>query len=245
VWFSLGENHEKAFCSGVHHCEAAPTVSGIDPVFLSYDKAAAELSSSPVVIARERRSHEDRKPMVNYLELPVGEKSPEVINAVIEIPAEGINKYEYDKTLHVFRLDRNLYSPVHYPGDYGFIPSTLSEDGDPLDVLVLVDAPSFPGCVMQVRPIGLLEMLDQGVPDEKVLAVGKNNPRYADVWNYSEIYPHMLKEMTHFFAIYKDLEGKRVEVKGWHDAAYARTKVVEAANRFKDNKTAPELGGNR
>ena len=99
--------------------------------------------------------------MVNYLELPVGEKCPEVIHAVIEIPAEGINKYEYDKTLHVFRLDRNLYSPVHYPGDYGFIPSTLSEDGDPLDVLVLVDAPSFPGCVMQVRPIGLLEMLDR------------------------------------------------------------------------------------
>ena len=75
--------------------------------------------------------------MVNYLELPVGERSPEVINAVIEIPLEGINKYEYDKKLHVFRLDRNLYSPVHYPGDYGFIPSTLSEDGDPLDVLVL------------------------------------------------------------------------------------------------------------
>jgi inorganic pyrophosphatase len=183
--------------------------------------------------------------MVNYLELPVGEKSPEVIHAVIEIPAEGINKYEYDKTLHVFRLDRNLYSPVHYPGDYGFIPSTLSEDGDPLDVLVLVDAPSFPGCVMQVRPIGLLEMLDQGVPDEKVLAVGKNNPRYADVWNYSEIYPHMLKEMTHFFAIYKDLEGKRVEVKGWRDAAYARTKVVESVNRFKENKVSSELGGNR
>ena len=184
--------------------------------------------------------------MVNYLELPVGEKCPEVIHAVIEIPAEGINKYEYDKTLHVFRLDRNLYSPVHYPGDYGFIPSTLSEDGDPLDVLVLVDAPSFPGCVMQVRPIGLLEMLDQGVPDEKVLAVGKNNPRYADVWNYSEIYPHMLKEMTHFFAIYKDLEGKRVEVKGWHDAAFARTKVVEAVNRYKDNKkVSSEVGGNR
>jgi inorganic pyrophosphatase len=83
--------------------------------------------------------------MVNYLELPVGDRSPEVINAVIEIPLEGINKYEYDKKLHVFRLDRNLYSPVHYPGDYGFIPSTLSEDGDPLDVLVLVDAGSFPG----------------------------------------------------------------------------------------------------
>jgi inorganic pyrophosphatase len=180
--------------------------------------------------------------MVNYLELPVGDKSPEVINAVIEIPAEGINKYEYDKTLHVFRLDRNLYSPVHYPGDYGFIPSTLSEDGDPLDVLVLVDAPSFVGCVTQVRPIGLLEMLDQGVPDEKVLAVGKNNPRYADVWNYSEIYPHLLKEMTHFFAIYKDLEGKRVEVKGWRDASYARNKVVEAVNRFKDKPTDKKKG---
>ena len=176
--------------------------------------------------------------MVNYLELPVGEKTPEVVNAVIEIPAEGINKYEYDKQLHVFRLDRNLYSPVHYPGDYGFIPSTLSDDGDPLDVLVLVDAPSFPGCVMQVRPIGLLEMLDQGVLDEKVLAVGKNNPRYNDVWNYSEIYPHMLKEITHFFSIYKDLEGKRVEIHGWHDAAYARDQVIKATKNFDENKAA-------
>ena len=103
----------------------------------------------------------------------------------------------------------------------------------------------FLGCVQSVRPIGMLEMMDQGLADEKILCVGKNNPRYTDVWNYSEIYPHMLKEMTHFFAIYKDLEGKRVEVKGWHDAAYARNKVVEAVNRFKDNKTAAEVGGNR
>src|ERR1700740_907332 len=109
--------------------------------------------------------------MTKYLELPVGEKAPETFNVVIEIPAEGINKYEYDKKLHVFRLDRNLYSPVHYPGDYGFLPETLSHDGDPLDVLVLVDAPSFPGCVMEVRPIGVLDMLDQGIHDEKLLAV--------------------------------------------------------------------------
>jgi inorganic pyrophosphatase len=170
--------------------------------------------------------------MPNYLELPVGAESPEVINAVIEIPLEGINKYEYDKELHVFRLDRNLYSPVHYPGDYGFIPSTLGDDGDPLDALVLVDAPSFPGCVMEVRPIGLLEMTDQGKGDEKVLCVGKGNPRYKDVWNFSEIYPHILKEITHFFSIYKDLEGKRVEVSGWRDAAFARAKVVEAQQRF-------------
>src|SRR6201998_674170 len=181
--------------------------------------------------------------MTDYLKLPIGDDSPDSVNAAIEIPGDSVKKYEYDKKLNVFRLDRNLYSPVHYPGDYGFIPSTLSEDGDPLDVLVLVDAPSFVGCVTQVRPIGLLEMLDQGVPDEKVLAVGKNNPRYADVWNCSEIYPHMLKEITHFFAIYKDLEGKRVEVKGWRDAAYARTKVLESVNRFKDNREPAKKAG--
>ena len=178
--------------------------------------------------------------MPNYLELPTGSNSPEVINAVIEIPYEGSNKYEYDKELHLFRLDRNLYSPVHYPGDYGFIPSTLAADGDPLDVLVLVDAPSFPGCVMEVRPIGILEMLDQGLADEKVLCVGKNNPRYKDVWNFSEIYPHMLREITHFFAIYKDLEGKRVEIKGWRDASFARTKVLEAQQSFIEDKANPK-----
>jgi inorganic pyrophosphatase len=173
------------------------------------------------------------KTMTNYLELPIGENCPEACNVVIEIPKGGINKYEYDKQLHVFRLDRNLHSPVHYPGDYGFLPSTLAEDGDPQDVLVLVAEPSFPGCIQTVRPIGMMEMLDQGIPDEKILCVGKNNPRYKDVWNYSEIYPHMLKEITHFFSIYKDLEGKRVEVKGWHDAAYARKKISEAVERFK------------
>ena len=170
--------------------------------------------------------------MVNYLELPVGERAPEVFRAVIEIPKGGTQKFEYDKQLHVFKLDRNLHSPVHYPGDYGFIPSTLSDDGDPLDVLVLVPSPSFPGCVQEVRPIGLLEMLDQGMLDEKVLAVGKNNPRFTNIWNYTDIYPHLLKEITHFFSIYKDLEGKRVEMKGWHDAAYARDRVMHAAKQF-------------
>jgi inorganic pyrophosphatase len=174
--------------------------------------------------------------LTNYLELPIGATCPEVIEAVIEIPLSSTNKYEYDKTLGVFRLDRNLYSPVHYPGDYGFIPCTLADDGDPLDVLVLVDEPSFPGCVMEVRPVGVLDMLDQGVPDEKILAVGRGNPRYKDVWNYSEIYPHMLREITHFFAIYKDLEGKRVEIKGWRDASAARAKVVECHSNFNEAK---------
>jgi inorganic pyrophosphatase len=174
--------------------------------------------------------------MTNYLTLPIGDRVPESVNAVVEIPFEGINKYEYDKNLNVFRLDRNLYSPVHYPGDYGFLPSTLSLDGDPLDVLVLVDAPSFPGCVMEVRPIGVLNMLDQGKPDEKVLAVAKNNPRYKDVWNYSEIYPHMLLEITHFFSIYKDLEGKRVEIKDWQDASHARDAILQSHRRFVESE---------
>ena len=174
--------------------------------------------------------------MTNYLTLPIGSKSPELVNAVIEIPLEGISKYEYDKELHVFRLDRNLFSPVHYPGDYGFIPSTLGDDGDPLDVLVLVDTPSFPGCIQEVRPIGVLDMVDQGQGDEKILAVGEGNPRYNDVNEYSDIYPHILKEITHFFSIYKDLEGKRVEVHGWHDAAYARDRVMQAAKNFTENK---------
>ena len=170
--------------------------------------------------------------MPNYLELPVGEKSPEIVNCIVEIPHEGITKYEYDKKLHVFRLDRNLYSPVHYPGDYGFIPSTLGDDGDPLDVLVLVDTPSFPGCLMEVRPIGCLEMIDQGEGDEKILCVGADNPRYKDVANYSQIYPHILKEITHFFSIYKDLENKSVEVRGWRDAAYARALILRGQAAF-------------
>ena len=173
--------------------------------------------------------------MTNYLTLPIGAKAPEVVNAVIEIPQEGISKYEYDKDLHVFKLDRNLYSPVHYPGDYGFIPSTLGDDGDPLDVLVLVDSPSFPGCLQEVRPIGMLDMIDQGKGDEKILCVGANNPRYTDVWNYSGVYPHMLKEIKHFFTIYKDLEGKRVEVRGWRDAEVARATVLKAQQNFIDN----------
>ncbi len=171
-------------------------------------------------------------------DLPAGANVPECITAVIEIPSGSRNKYELDKASGMLKLDRVLFSAVHYPGDYGFIPRTLHEDGDPLDVLVLVDAPSFPGCLMEVRPIGMLEMSDQGLPDEKILAVGNDNPRYKDVWNFSEIYPHMLKEITHFFSIYKDLEGKRVEVKGWRDASVARNTVIASQKRFAEGKAA-------
>ena len=170
--------------------------------------------------------------MINYLSLPTGNGAPAEVNAVIEIPRGDTNKYEYDKELHVFRLDRNLYSPVHYPGDYGFIPSTLSGDGDPLDVLVLVDAASFTGCVMTVRPIGALLMSDQGSEDEKLLAVGLNNPIYKNLNDYSELYPHLLLEIEHFFSVYKELEAKRTRIKGWEDAMSARRIVTESQERY-------------
>lgn len=170
--------------------------------------------------------------MTNYLSLPIGDAAPDEINAVIEIPRGQTNKYEYDKKLNVFRLDRNLYSPVHYPGDYGFIPSTLSNDGDPLDVLVLVDAPSFTGCLMAVRPIGMLKMVDQGKEDEKILAVGTNNPVMQDVHDYARLYPHLLREIEHFFSIYKELEAKSTKVLGWLDAAEARRVIVESRDRY-------------
>jgi inorganic pyrophosphatase len=171
--------------------------------------------------------------MPNYLALPTGDAAPAEVNAVIEIPRGDTNKYEYDKQLNVFRLDRNLYSPVHYPGDYGFIPSTLSDDGDPLDVLVLVDAPSFTGCVMTIRPIGVLKMVDQESEDEKILGVGLNNPIYKQVNDYSALYPHLLREIEHFFTVYKELEAKTTRITGWEDAAAARRIVVESQERYR------------
>lgn len=170
--------------------------------------------------------------MDNYLQLPIGPRSPDLVNAVIEIPEGSVNKYEYDKKLHVFRLDRRLFSPVHYPGDYGFIPSTLAADGDPLDVLVLASDPTFTGCLVEVRPIGVLQMTDQGKMDEKVLAVLESNPRHANMQNYTDVYPHLLKEIAHFFSIYKDLEGKRTKMIGWGECAKAHEIINDSHQRY-------------
>ncbi|HKW75714.1 MAG TPA: inorganic diphosphatase [Terriglobales bacterium] len=170
--------------------------------------------------------------MPDYVRLPIGTEAPRLVNAVIEIPRDSVNKYEYDKELHVFRLDRTLFSPVHYPGDYGFIPRTLGLDGDPLDVLVLVEAPSFPGCLMEVRPIGVLRMIDQGRSDEKILAVAQSDPLYREVKEYSEVFTHTLREIEHFFAIYKSLEGKKTEISGWAGSEAAHTIISEGRQRF-------------
>jgi len=174
--------------------------------------------------------------MLDYARLPVGDNAPNRVNAVIEIPMGSIHKYEYDEQLHVFRLDRTLYSPVHYPGDYGFVPSTLGLDGDPLDVLVLVDAPSFPGCVIEVRPIGLLRMIDQGTHDAKILTVVENDPVYREINDCGQVFPHLLRQIEHFFSIYKDLEGKKTEIAGWSGADAAKKIIVEGQQRLAANE---------
>jgi inorganic pyrophosphatase len=174
--------------------------------------------------------------MTDYLEIPIGPYAPDVVTAVVEIPQACVNKYEYDKKLHIFRLDRNLHSPIHYPGDYGFIPRTLAEDGDPLDILILGDAPTFPGCVYLARPIGLFEMLDQGVRDEKVLAYATGNSRFSTIENYTEVLSHILLEVEHFFATYKDLEDKKTQVLGWKDRQAAHEVIqLSHARYMKEN----------
>ncbi len=170
--------------------------------------------------------------MPDYTKLPIGDHAPQRVNAVIEIPMESVNKYEYDEKLQVFRLDRTLHSPVHYPGDYGFIPSTRGHDGDPLDVLVLVNAPSFPGCVIEVRPIGVLRMVDQGQKDEKILAVAESDPVYREINDAGQLFPHLLRQIEHFFSIYKSLEGKKTELAGWEGADAARRIIVDGQRRF-------------
>jgi inorganic pyrophosphatase len=142
---------------------------------------------------------------------------PGLINILIEIPAGSQNKYEFDKDLNAFSLDRVLYSSVHYPCDYGFVPNTLADDGDPLDGLVLMDCPTFPGCVIAARPIGMLEMIDGGDRDEKILCVPDKDPRYSQVKSLQDIAQHRLDEIAEFFRTYKNLEKKATEILGWQN----------------------------
>ena len=138
-----------------------------------------------------------------------------LVNVLIEIPAGSKNKYEYDKDMQCFALDRVLFSSVQYPYDYGFIPNTLADDGDPLDGMVLMDQPTFPGCVITARPIGMLEMIDGGDRDEKLLCVPDSDPRYKTITSLENISAHRLDEIAEFFRSYKNLEKKETEILGW------------------------------
>lgn len=172
---------------------------------------------------------------MSYHKIPLGEKSPEIINAVVEIPKGSNNKFEYDEDMDEIRLDRVLHSPLFYPLDYGFIPETRSEDGDHLDVLVAVSAPLFTGCVLTVRPIGLIDMEDEAGQDWKIVAVAVHDPHMTDINSVDDLGAHRKREIQHFFEEYKKLEDKWTKVKGWHDKETAYRIIREGKERF-DNE---------
>jgi inorganic pyrophosphatase len=159
---------------------------------------------------------------------------------LIEIPRGSRNKYEYDFALKRMRFDRMLFSSMMYPADYGFIPETLALDGDPLDVLVLINEPTFPGCVIEVKPIGVFHMADDKGPDEKIICVPVSDPIWNNLNDLSDMNPHLVKEITHFFQVYKDLENKKVDVEGWGDVNEARGIIRECVARFEAIADKPE-----
>jgi len=155
-----------------------------------------------------------------------------LVNVIVEIPKGSQNKYEYDKKNKVFKLDRVLFSPMHYPGDYGFIPQTHAKDNDPLDALVLLSFPTYPGMLIEAVPVGVLKMKDSGKDDDKILCVAKSEVRLK-AKDIKDIDKHVLDEIAHFFAVYKQLEGKKVRIYGWQNNAAARKIIKEAMLRYK------------
>jgi inorganic pyrophosphatase len=167
----------------------------------------------------------------------IGQDPPWDLNVIIEIPLGGDPvKYEVDKESGAVFVDRFLHTAMHYPANYGFVPHTLSEDGDPLDVLVVGQVPVVPGCVVRSRPIGVLNMEDEAGPDEKIIAVpvDKLHPYYTNVRSYTDLPEILIEQIGHFFAHYKDLErGKWASIIDWGDAEQAVQKVEEAIARAK------------
>jgi inorganic pyrophosphatase len=174
--------------------------------------------------------------------IPTGMNPPNDINVVIEVPVGGEPiKYEMDKASGTLFVDRFLYTPMRYPGNYGFVPHTLSADGDPIDVLVCNTRAIVPGAVINCRPVGVLVMEDDGGGDEKIIAVpaSKLTKRYDKVKNFGDLPEITVEQIQHFFQHYKDLEpGKWVKIHHWGDADEARRLIVEAVERF---KAAPKL----
>ncbi|MCR2044657.1 inorganic diphosphatase [Anaerosalibacter massiliensis] len=157
-----------------------------------------------------------------------------IVEAFIEIPKGSSNKYEYDLERKVFVLDRALFSPMYYPADYGFVPYTLAEDGDPLDIMVIMSNPTFPGCLIESRVIGMFLMEDEKGKDEKIISVPVSDPRYEDIQTIENMGAHLKKEFEHFFSEYKQLEGKEVHVKGWAGVEEALKAIETSKENFKN-----------
>lgn len=164
--------------------------------------------------------------------------TPESINVIIEIPKGSVNKYEIDKETGLIALDRVSHTTQHFPVDYGFVPQTLWEDGDALDVIVLTTAPLFPGCLVRVRPVAVMNMIDSGDADAKIIAVPVDDPRWKHVGDLKDVNPHTLKEIEHFYKTYKDLQGKIVKIEGIDDKAAAIKAFERGIEMYKAAKKA-------
>lgn len=167
--------------------------------------------------------------------LASGPQIPDIVYCIVEIPKGSRNKYEYSKRTGVIKLDRVLYSPLHYPSDYGLIPQTYYEDEDPLDIMVMINEPTYPGCVIEARPIGMFRMLDRGLLDDKVLAVPATDPIFDDYHDLKDVPKHFLNEVAHFFQTYKQLEGAEVISRGWVGADVAKQQILHAISLYKEH----------
>jgi inorganic pyrophosphatase len=162
------------------------------------------------------------------------------VQVIVEIPQGSRNKYEMDHARGVIRLDRMLFTSTAYPLDYGFIPDTLAEDGDPLDALVILEEPTFPGCLVLARPVGVFWMADEHGPDAKILTVPGRDPRYAAVRDLADVSAFLIAEVGHFFDVYKELEpGKGTDVRGWQDRAAAERAIADASARARSPAGSP------
>jgi inorganic pyrophosphatase len=170
----------------------------------------------------------------HWRDLPTGPDVPDVVWALVEIPKGSRNKYEYSKDLGTYQLDRVLHSPMQYPGEYGFIPQTMYDDGDPMDIIVLMNESTFAGCAIAARPVALMRMMDDGEKDDKILAVPAEDPAFDHIQEKDDVPPHTLKEIAHFFETYKDLEeGKDVDVNGWEGREKALQAVEHSVDLYK------------
>ncbi len=163
----------------------------------------------------------------------VGKDAPEEVNVVIEIPKNSTLKYELDKETGLMKLDRVLYSAVHYPGDYGFIPQTYWDDDDPLDIIMLSSFPVYPMTIAKVRPIGAIQMVDSEENDAKIIAVYVGDPRFDNYRDISDIPPHTLLELKHFFETYKELQNRKVKILSVQHSAKARQYIMEGIAKYK------------
>ena len=163
-----------------------------------------------------------------------GQDVPEEVNVIIEVSKNSTLKYELDKETGLIRLDRVLYSAVHYPGDYGFIPRTYWDDDDPMDVLILSNFPVLPGTLVSVRPIGVLSIVDQEENDDKIIAVHATDPRFDTYRDVSDMPDHVVLEIKHFFETYKQLQKKEVKVLDLKNGAVARKLIVESIKKYEE-----------